>query len=218
RPSSSRFGFTTNGCDSSAYGEITIWDLGSGKIDQVTDIVAKLNRVQSKRKDPVIEFGIHHTFWFDDHTLLIGSWAIRHFLDPQSSDSFQQMASYQWPGGTEHLLNNARLDQWLMNPISKQIVYQTVDESSGKVQFRLQLGTFDGRRLQRGLSLAPGCRFSWSPDGRFLAYATPNSPMDVYWCRTSYDKGFTFVDPKTNRISSYQATGNVVGLGWIPAP
>jgi len=191
-------------CDGGSFEfpkEMYVLNLNTGSVEPVTNI----SDPRQDLKPQIVEFSSE---WLADDTLLIGA--------AYQTTTREGLQTLQFDAATKNLkiLNDSQaFEERVVNPVSGEIAVLDKDAlpSNGNPDqmATVLFQTENGQALP--LTIASGCRISWSPSGQILAYVVTTA-----YCHTPTVKAIGFIDRTTGQESIYQMSESerAFALGW----
>ena len=210
-----------SGCDdfvTEVPKEVYLWDIKQGGITPVTHFTTDL-----QKNGAVFLRGTYHLAWLDANNLLIGA----HYQGiPDVTNA--QSVTYSVGTGAVTTLSQETVEEWAINPISKEIATRSVPPISiitGEEKITGTIGisayniapTGTLSNLSAGTQSVLGCNLSWTPDGGILAYTTtPSGRCD------DLTQAIIFVDATTKtsqqHTPAFEQGTTIIPIGWMVAP
>lgn len=191
-------------CDGGSFEfpkEMYVLDLNTGNIEPVTNI----SDPRQDLKPQIVEFSSE---WLVDDTLLIGA--------AYQTITREGLQTLQFDATTKKLtiLNETQaFEERAVNPVNSEIAVLDKDtlSSNGNPDQTATVLFQHGNGQSLPLTIASGCRISWSPSGEILAYVVTTA-----YCHTPTVKAIGFVDRTTGQESIYQMpeSERAFALGW----
>jgi hypothetical protein len=164
------------------YGELMAWDLASNTISPLTDYTTSPQEYY-EQIGAVRDGGVDYSaLWLTPQFLLT---SIKHWDFQPGTDSYEvnpstftvQTSLHTFPANAISVISDEWIEHWALNPVTQQIVYQTQRitlDAAGDIahsDVRMEIATFNGKKLVVEQQLPAGCQPMWSPDGAWLVFS-----------------------------------------------